>query len=199
MSKDTMTLDANIRDRKGSRYAQRLRAEGRIPAVIYGGGSDPISICLDNKETLKGLTKGSRVFEISLEGKTETCMVKDLQFGWLGDDLIHLDLTRVNLDQVVETNVAIHFIGEPPAMNATNAKLDTMLSELRISCKVKDIPDEVVVRLEAMEGETLTAGDIEIPSNTTLLTDPGEKVCLVSIAETEEDDDDTPEEAGSEA
>ena len=199
MSKDTMTLDANIRDRKGSRYAQRLRAEGRIPAVIYGGDSDPISICLDNKETLRGLTKGSRVFEINLEGKTETCMVKDLQFGWLGDNLIHLDLARVNLDQVVETNVAIHFIGSPQAMNATNAKLDTMLSELRISCKVKDIPDEVVVRLEAMEGETLTAGDIEIPSNTTLLTDSGEKVCVVSIAETEEDDDDTPEEAGSEA
>ena len=195
MSKDTMTLDANIRDRKGSRYAQRLRAEGRIPAVIYGGGSDPISICLDNKETLKGLTKGSRVFEINLDGKTETCMVKDLQFGWLGDDLIHLDLTRVNLDQIVETNVAIHFIGAPPAMNATNAKLETALSELRVSCKVRDIPDEVVVRLESMEGETLTAGDIEIPSNTTLLTEPGEKVCVVTIAEEEEDDADAESEA----
>jgi large subunit ribosomal protein L25 len=190
-----MTLEANIRDRKGSRYAQRLRSEGRIPAVIYGGGFDPISICLDNKETLKGLTGGSRVFDIMLEGKSETCMVKDLQFGWLGDDLIHLDLTRVDLDQIIETNVALHFIGEPPAMNATNAKLDTLLNELRVSCKVKDIPDEIVVRLEGMEGEILTAGDIGIPSNTTLLTDNGEKVCQVSIAE----EDDDAEEAGSEA
>lgn len=193
MSKDTMTLDANIRDRKGSRYAQRLRAEGRIPAVIYGGGSEPISICLDNKETLKGLTSGSRVFEISLDGKSETCMVKDLQFGWLGDDLIHLDLTRVDLDQIVETNVAIHFIGTPPAMNATNAALETALSELRVSCKVKDIPDEIIVRLESMEGMILTASDIEIPANTTLLNDPGDKVCQVSIAE--EDSDDADEEA----
>ena len=190
MSKDTMTLDANIRDRKGSRYAQRLRAEGRIPAVIYGGGSEPISICLDNKETLKGLTSGSRVFEINLEGKSETCMVKDLQFGWLGDDLIHLDLTRVDLDQIVETNVAIHFIGTPPAMNATNAALETALSELRISCKVRDIPDEIVVRLESMEGMTLTAGEIEIPANTTLLTEPGEKVCQVSIPDDEDDEGD---------
>ena len=190
MSKDTMTLDANMRDRKGSRYAQRLRAEGRIPAVIYGGGSDPISICLDNKETLKGLTGGSRVFEINLEGKTETCMVKDLQFGWLGDDLIHLDLTRVNLDQMVETNVAIHFIGSPPAMNATNAALETAPSELRVSCKVRDIPDEVVVRLESTEGMTLTAGEIEIPANTTLLTEPGEKVCQVSIPDDEDDEGD---------
>jgi len=189
MSKDTMTLDANIRDRKGSRYAQRLRAEGRIPAVIYGGGSEPISICLDNKETLKGLTSGSRVFEINLEGKSETCMVKDLQFGWLGDDLIHLDLTRVDLDQIVETNVAIHFIGTPPAMNATNAALETALSELRVSCKVKDIPDEIIVRLESMEGMILTASDIEIPANTTLLNDPGDKVCQVSIAEEDSDDD----------
>jgi large subunit ribosomal protein L25 len=80
-------------------------------------------------------------------------------------------------------------------MNATNAKLETALSELRVSCKVKDIPDEVVVRLEAMEGETLTAGDIEIPSNTTLLTEPGEKVCVVTIAEEEDDDADAESEA----
>ena len=188
MSKDTMILEANIRDRKGSRYAQRLRAEGRIPAVIYGGGSEPTSICLDNTETLKGLTGGSRVFEIKLDGKTETCMVKDLQFGWLGDDLIHLDLTRVNLDQIVETNVAIHFIGVPPEMNATNAALETALSEIRVSCKVRDIPDEIIVRLEAMEGMTLTAGDIEIPANTTLLTEPGEKVCQVSIPDDEDEE-----------
>ncbi len=195
MSKDTVTLDANIRDRKGSRYAQRLRAEGRIPAVIYGGDSDPVSICLDNKETLKGLTAGARVFEINLDGKSETCMVKDLQFGWLGDNLIHLDLTRVNLEQVVETNVKIHFIGTPPAMNATNAKLDTPLSEIRISCKVKDIPEEIVVRLESMEGETLTVSDIELPEGTTLMNDPGDKICQVSVPDPEDESTDTDEEA----
>ena len=151
-------------------------SRGQNPAVIYGGDSDPVSICLDNKETLRGLTAGARVFEINLEGKSETCMVKDLQFdGW--ETIIHLDLTRVNLDQVVETNVKIHFIGTPPAMNATNAKLDTPLSEIRVGYEVKDIPEEIIVRLDSMEGETLTVSDIELPEGTTLLNDPGDKVC----------------------
>ena len=79
MSAQTPTLQATIRDRKGTRYARRLRAEGRLPAVIYGQGNDPKSITLDHIETVRHLQSGSHVFEINFEDSTaaETCLVKD--------------------------------------------------------------------------------------------------------------------------
>ena len=84
MSKETPTLAASTRERTGSRYARRLRAAGQLPAVLYGHGMDPISIAIHEIEIIRHLTEGAHVFELDIEGRKETCLVKDLQFGWLG-------------------------------------------------------------------------------------------------------------------
>jgi large subunit ribosomal protein L25 len=192
MSTQTPTLQATIRERKGTRYARRLRAEGRLPAVIYGQGDDPMSITLDHIETLRLLKSGSHVFEINFENQTkaETCLVKDLQFGWLGDDLIHLDLTRVNLDQKVDVKVRIHFIGEPAHLaTISDGMMQYDLNELEIHCRVRDIPEEITVRLEKMTGETLTIGDLELPTGVEPIASTGERVCHIAIKEDLEADE----------
>ena len=196
MSAQTPTLQATIRDRKGTRYARRLRAEGRLPAVIYGQGNDPKSITLDHIETVRHLQSGSHVFEINFEDSAaaETCLVKDLQFGWLGDDLIPLDLTRVNLDQEVEVNVRIHFIGEPRHLGTiTGGMMVYDMSELEVTCKVRDIPEEITVKLEQMTGEELTIADLEIPTGSTPTGENGTRVCHIAIQE----DDDAEEASGA--
>ena len=194
MSTQTPTLQATIRERKGTRYARRLRAEGRLPAVIYGQGNDPMSITLDQIETLRLLKSGSHVFEINFENQTkpETCLVKDLQFGWLGDDLIHLDLTRVNLDQKVDVKVRIHFIGEPAHLAMiSDGMMEYDLNELEINCRVRDIPEEITVRLEQMTGETLTIGDLSLPSGVEPIAGVDERVCHIAVKEDEGDEDGT--------
>ena len=199
MSAQTPTLQATIRDRKGTRYARRLRAEGRLPAVIYGQGTDPMSITLDHIETVRHLQSGSHVFEISFDDKSaaETCLVKDLQFGWLGDDLIHIDLTRVNLDQKVDVKVRIHFIGEPEHLGTiTGGSMAYDMTELEINCKVRDIPEEILVKLEQMSGEELTIADLDLPSGCEATGEPGGRVCHIAIQEEETDE---PVEAGEEA
>jgi large subunit ribosomal protein L25 len=172
MAKEVPTIQAATRDRIGSRYSKRLRAAGRLPAVIYGSGSDPLSIHVDEKLTIGALKRGLHVINLEIEGKgTETCLVKDLQFGFMGDDVIHMDLARVNLDQVVEVTVSLEFYGAPEAAKKSGTVVVNELADIKISCKVRDIPEHIRVDLTTMTGETFTCGDLKLPAGVALATD----------------------------
>lgn len=177
MSKETPTLEATTRERTGSRYSQRLRAAGKLPAVIYGHGNEPLSIALDHGETIRHLTEGAHVLELKLDGSStgETCLVKDLQFGWLGDNVIHIDLTRVDLDEEVTVNVKINFKGTPKSAN-DDMILTYDMSDLEVRCKVRNIPEEVVVDLDDME-ESFTISELTMPENVVAVAGPDELVC----------------------
>ena len=98
MTHDTPTLTALPRHRTGSRYARRLRQSGQLPAVIYGHKSDPLPVSIDEKDMLTLLHHGTHVMKLNVEGGgEETCLIKDLQFGYLGDNVIHVDFARVAL------------------------------------------------------------------------------------------------------
>ena len=186
MSHETPTIKAILRDKTGSRYAKRLRASGQLPAVIYGHGAAPQSVSVDEKAILAALHHGAHVFNVTIEGSTETCLVKDLQFGWLGDNVIHIDFTRVNLDEEVEVNVHLHFTGEPAAAKEAGAVLSHPLNELEVICKVSDIPDEIRVDLAKMEGHTLTVGEIELPAGIKTKVDPETTVATITFQAEEE-------------
>ena len=114
MSTMPPTVPAEPRERIGSRYAQRLRKAGRLPAVVYGHKQDPVAISVDGKSMLQMLERGNRVFELAIDGGvTETVLVKDLQFGYLGDNVVHIDFARVDFNEQVTVNVQLHFIGQP--------------------------------------------------------------------------------------
>lgn len=164
MSKhETPTLSAQTRDRLGSRYSQRLRKAGRLPAVIYGHKSNPLAVSLDEKETLTILKHGAHVINIRMgDGPAETCLVKDLQFGYLGDNVIHVDLARVDLDEEVDVNVHIHFVGAPESAKKPGAILTYDFTELEVRCKVRDIPEEIRVDLSNMT-ELFQVKDIKLP------------------------------------
>ena len=186
MSKDTPTLAASTRERTGSRYARRLRAAGQLPAVLYGHGMDPISIAINETEIIRHLTEGAHVFEIDIEGRKETCLVKDLQFGWLGDNVVHIDMTKVDLDEIVTVNVKLIFKGTPKGASLVGAVLNQDLTELEVSCKVRDIPEEVIVQMDEME-ESFNVGELELPSEIKAVAPPETVVChIVFKAEEEE-------------
>ena len=192
MSHDTPTITAKKRDRVGTRYAQRLRNAGQLPGVIYGHKTDPMAISLDHKELLGHLKGGSHVINVEVEGgPNETCLVKDLQFGYLGDNLIHIDFARVDLNEEVTVHVHIHYVGEAAAAKAAGAILSHDLTELEIICKVSAIPDEIRVDLGAMEGETLTVGEIELPPGVSTPLDAGTRATHVTIVQEEAEGEET--------
>jgi large subunit ribosomal protein L25 len=182
MAHDTPTLVAKRRERLGSRYAKRERAAGLLPAVIYGHGSEPVAVTINEKEMLTALRHGSHVVNIALDGNpTETCLVKDLQFGYLGDNVIHVDLAKVNLDEVVVVNVSLHFVGTPDAAKKAGNIVTHDLAQLEVRCKVRDIPEDIRIDLSTtMKGETLTLGEIKLPAGVAAVLPPTQILCRVT-------------------
>ncbi len=187
MAKEVPTIEATTRDRLGSRFSKRLRKSGRLPAVVYGQGGDPISISMDHKITVAALSKGLHVINLALDGATsQTCLVKDLQFGFLGDNVIHMDLARVNLDEVVTVTVSFEFYGAPDAAKRSGVVIVHELNDIQLSCKVRDIPEHVRIDLTTMHADTYTAADLKLPTGVSLASDPHSVIVRVQVVKEEE-------------
>lgn len=172
MTHETPTVPAEVRERTGTRYAQRLRSAGKMPAVVYGHKQDPVAISVDAKEMLQMLERGMRVFELKVGGgAVETVLVKDLQFGYLGDDVVHIDFARVDLTEEVTVNVHLAFVGTPPAAKAAGAILQIDHNEIPVKTTVANIPEEIRIDLSEMEGTHFEAGQVELPAGCTLAED----------------------------
>ncbi|MHC5114232.1 MAG: 50S ribosomal protein L25 [Planctomycetota bacterium] len=188
MSHETPTIAAQPRERTGSRYAQRLRNVGRLPAVIYGHKTDPVSVSVDAKEILSHIQHGAHAVYVDIEGgSTETCLVKDLQYGYLGDNVLHVDFARVDLDEEVEVHVHLDFVGQSHEAARADAILRHDLTELTIRCKVSEIPEEIKVDLSRMDGTQLHASEIELPAGVTLAEDPSTLVASVQFLRAHEE------------
>jgi large subunit ribosomal protein L25 len=122
------------------------------------------------------------VVKLAIEGgATENCLVKDLQFGWMGDDVIHLDLARVDLDEVVTVKVRLQFIGQPESAKKPGAVLTHDVTELDIKCKVRDIPGDIRVDLAGVKTDVYTVSEFKLPDGLTAVTDPHAALSRVVI------------------
>ncbi|MBG81046.1 MAG: 50S ribosomal protein L25 [Phycisphaerae bacterium] len=199
MGHETPTLSVQTREKTGTRYAQRLRKAGRLPAVIYGKGQDPIHVSVEESAVLEVLHSGSHVLEISVDGKNnDQCLVKDLQFGWLGDNLIHLDLTRVDMNEIVTVNVPVNLMGNAKAASAAGAMLDVIRREIEVTCKVSDIPSEFKYDITDME-EAVTIGDLAIPEGVTPTLELEKHICHITFVASEEAEGEETEADGDDA
>lgn len=184
---ETPNITAEKRERVGTRYARRLRNSGRLPAVIYGHGEGAVAVSFDEKEALDLLHDGHHVLNVSMgNGDSQTCLVKDLQFGFLGDNVIHVDLARVDLDEEVHVNIPIHFLGEPEAAKEPGAILAHDITSLEVICKVSAIPDEIAVDISNLE-QSITVEELDLPPGVRTEVDPATPVAHIGfVAEVEE-------------
>jgi large subunit ribosomal protein L25 len=185
MAKDTTTIATEPRERTGTRYAERLRKAGRLPAVVYGQDTAPSHVSVDERELLDHLHMGVRVIELQGAAGSDTCLVKDLQFGYLGDNVIHVDFARVDLNQVVTVNVPIKTNGAPKLASEPGAMLETVRNEIEVECKVSDIPTEITVDLTDM-GEALTVGDLPLPDGVKAMLEDDKHIVHITFVKEEE-------------
>jgi large subunit ribosomal protein L25 len=166
--------------------------------VIYGHGADPVSVSIEEKATLAHLHHGQHVFNVSIDGEaTETCLVKDLQFGYLGDNVIHVDLARVDLDEKVKVRVHLDLVGELQNATLAGAIVVHDHSEIEVECAVRDIPESIRVELDTYK-QSVTVGELAMPEGVVAITPDGTMIIHVQIAaEEDEGDEAAPAEAAA--
>ena len=175
------SMKAEIRTGTGSRKASALRKAGKVPGILYGHGQPTQSLVLDKHDVKKAMAHGERLLKVELEGKVENALLKEVQYDHLGSDILHLDLARVDLDEVVEVTVPIVLRGTP--IGATEGGvLQQVLAETTIAVMVRSIPDDLRVSVEAMKvGAHLLLKDLPLPEGAKLLADADTIVATVSV------------------
>lgn len=181
------TLNAGRRERLGSRYSRRYRDQGKLPAVVYGHGSPPLPVVVDAKEAITHIRKGEKVFTLAIEGEnsSQTVLLKDLGYDYLGNNIIHADFARVDLNERVHVRVQVHLIGDAKGLKTAGNILMHPTTQVDIECRVADIPDHVEVDISELDvGHAITASEIKLPKpDMKMLTDPHAIVaqCVVQL------------------
>jgi len=182
----TAQITAKPRAELGSRANKRLRDAGLIPGVIYGHKEAVVTITLPKKETVNHLKHGAHVFDLAVEGKSEKCLVKEVQYDHLGIEVLHVDFARVSLDEKVEVTVAVELKGEPKG-EKDGGVLQQILNELEVECLVTDIPDKIVHNVSEMAlDDVVHIKDLKLPSGVRALADPEQIVAQVKEIKEEE-------------
>ncbi len=171
-------LVAEARTSFGKGAARKIRAVGKIPAVIYGHGTDPQHVTLPGHEVSLILRKSNQVLELDISGKTTLALVKDVQKDPVLQIIEHLDLVIVRAGEKVTVDVPVHLEGESFA--GTIANLDNTTVSLEV--EATHIPERIVVNIEGAEdGTKITAADLTLPTGATLLSDPEMLIVGVTV------------------
>lgn len=172
MAVKTVELKATPRTGIGSRAAKRLRDTGRVPGVLYGHKQAVVPLDVDRHDLALHLSKGAHVFDLVLDGTSEKVLVKDVQYDHLGDEIIHIDLTRVSLDERVEVTVPVELKGTPKG-EQDGGQLMQIIAEVEIECLVLDIPEVIRHNVSEMGLDSvLHVRELTLPPGVKVLRDP---------------------------
>ena len=179
------------RDGKGKQAAKRLRREGRVPAVLYGGAA-PQAISVDPKAVLRmihGHEGSTQLLNLRENGAaTRMAIIRDMQFDPVSEDLLHVDLQEVSADRPINVSVAVHPVGEAIGVRDTKGILNLVLHEINVSCLPTNIPQRVDADVSNLAiGDVLTVRDLVVPEGVRILNDPGQAVATVSPPMAEEE------------
>jgi large subunit ribosomal protein L25 len=169
---ETMSLSVEIRTSLGSRHSEQLRCQGKVPAIVYGHKQEPVSVAMDRHDFTEALHHGHRIFDVDLGGNKETVLVKDLQYDYLGKTIIHADMMRVNLREMVRVTVPVVHKGTAQGTHE-GGMIDEVLDHIEIECRVMDIPEQIAVSVRHLGvGDAVHAKEVQLPTDAGLLTDP---------------------------
>ncbi|MDQ4490335.1 50S ribosomal protein L25/general stress protein Ctc [Sinomonas sp. ASV486] len=176
-------LAAEVRTEFGKGYARRTRVAGKIPAVIYGHGADPIHVALPARATTLALRVANALLTLDIAGEEHLAIVKDIQRNAVRQEIEHLDLLTVKRGEKVTVDVPVHLTGEVAAGAVANQEAMTV----SIEAEATHLPTALEVSIEGREaGQHVHASDIELPKGSILLSDPETLVVNVSEPVAEE-------------
>lgn len=166
-------LEAELRGDVGKGASRRLRHANLVPAVIYGGGEDPVSLTLNHDKVSVALAHEafySHILSLKLGKKTEKVILKAIQRHPSRARVQHIDFLRIRADQKLKMNVPIHFIGEEDAPGAkAGGVFQHLMNDVEVSCLPKDLPEFIEVDVSNMEiDSSIHLSELKLPKNVEL-------------------------------
>jgi large subunit ribosomal protein L25 len=186
MATQATKLTLTPREPASSRATRRLRREGRVPGVVYGGGSDPVAFHVDERELRHALAARGAVLELAIDGDSTTAVLKDAHYDPVRGAALHVDFLRVRLDVAIHATVALELVNaeEAPGIREGGV-LEQVARELNIEALPGDIPETIQYDVSAMQiNDTVTLSAVTPPNGVTLLDDPDETVIATLVPPT---------------
>src|SRR5918992_4522197 len=183
------TLEVDARPERGTRATRRLRRDGFVPGVVYGGTGqeDAVSFKVNARVLRQVLVDGSALIDLQVDGKKLPVIVKDRQLDPVRDELIHIDLLEVRLDEKIQTQVGVHLENteEAPGVKEGGV-LEHVTHQLNIEALPTAIPEAIVVDVSGMEiAATMHLSEITAPEGVEFLDDPEETIIATVVVPTE--------------
>jgi large subunit ribosomal protein L25 len=174
MRKD-ITITAESRDSRGKNEARRLRAKGSMPAVVYGTGLAPLAVSVSPKELtgiLNSKTGHNTIFNLDVTGKENVpVMIVDWQYDPIRDNLLHVDLKRIDLTKRITVKVPVVTVGDPKGVKLQGGLHEIITREVEIECLPDDIPEQFTLNVaELMIGQSVRGSDIPLKESMKLLS-----------------------------
>ena len=186
---DTFTIDAQPRSDEGKGASRRLRRQGLVPGIIYGGETAPEMISLVHNELIQHLEHEafySHILTVNVDGKGEQVILKDMQRHPAKPFVMHVDFQRVSAKKKLKTNVPLHFVGEnvAPVVKMGGA-VSHHVTDVEITCLPKDLPEYIEVDMSAMEiGDAVHLSEVKLPEGVeipALAQGPEQDLVVVNI------------------
>jgi large subunit ribosomal protein L25 len=175
------TLKAERRDGTGKGAARKLRAAGRVPAVLYGHGQEPALLSVSSQDLLHLFhqTGGSLLIDLDIEGKSQLAIPKEVQRDYLHGRYVHVDFLAVRRDELIKVQVEVRAIGDAPGVKSGGV-VEFHTRDLEIEATPTNVPEFLELDVSELEiGQSLKVSDVVPPAGVTILADPDETVLSV--------------------
>jgi large subunit ribosomal protein L25 len=183
---DAVKIRVEIRDPAknkgtGTKFARKLRTQGRIPAIVYGRKQAPTPISLTRDSVWEMIKKKTHLAELEMDGgANETVLVRDIQWDHLGKEIIHLDFARVSASDSVETEVPIELRGTAPGL-AEGGILEQLIHDILVICRADAIPNNIKVDISELQvGGAIHIKELKLPEGVAVKGDPDALVVHVT-------------------
>lgn len=187
---ETMNIEVNPREETGKNANRRSRARGKIPAVVYGGGKESVSIEVDRKtliDTMKGHAGENPIFLLKLGDKERHAMIRNMQVDPVSRKVIHIDFQRVLMDQKVKVAVPVELLGTPVGVKVDGGLLDFVTREIHVECLPGEIPKHLEADVTNLHiGQHVEVRDLKVPEGVVVLDEPDKVVASVGHGKLEE-------------
>jgi large subunit ribosomal protein L25 len=176
-------LVAETREGTGKGAARKLRAAGRVPAILYGHGMDPLALSVDSRELFHLLHTGAGanvLVDLVVDGTEHLALPRDVQRDHIRGRFVHVDFLAVRRDEKIHVTIPLRIVGESPGVKAGGV-LEHHLWELNVECLATDVPEAIDVDISGLEiGSGVRVSDLKVRSGVTILTSPEDSVVAVT-------------------